>query len=249
MNSAPSSVPLPLNPSTYGSSFASAFSVRHPNFDSGSLDNADFIRGGFLSCHLHIYTPELGVFYLNIDLEHHHLFPSDLVYKQLTRTGWLVVHLEQLDNIPDTPVFEFALLTDCLVAVKCSDLVHIFTQGNMAGGVIDRQVSSTDTTALFLVHSYWFPRESPFHVSGWFHVRVLARFAQVLGHATDNQRNHWFITNKTEGKQPKSFRRFYSKLLRFTKYHSIYLLRQRGSTPRCVLSTHRGRNTKRGLGQ
>jgi hypothetical protein len=143
MNSAPSSVPLPLNPSTYGSSFASAFSVRHPNFDSGSLDNADCIRGGFLSRRPHIYTPELGVFYRNIDLEHHHLFPSDLVYKQLTRTGWLVVRLEQLDNILDTSVFEFALLTDCLAVVKCRDLVHVFTQGNMAGGVIDRQVSST----------------------------------------------------------------------------------------------------------
>jgi hypothetical protein len=115
---------------------------------------------------------------------------------------------EPLEDIPDTPVFEFALPTDCPVAVKCGNLVHVFTKGNMAGSAIDCQVSSMDTAALFLVCSYWFPHESPFHVSGWFHICVSACFALVLGHATYSQHNHWFITNKAKGKQPKSFRCF-----------------------------------------
>jgi hypothetical protein len=63
MNIALSSVPLPLNPSTYDLSFASAFSVHHPNFNSGSLDNANFIRGGSLRRGPHIHMPEVGVFY------------------------------------------------------------------------------------------------------------------------------------------------------------------------------------------
>jgi hypothetical protein len=175
------------------------------------LANADFICGGFLSCGPHVYTPEIRVFYRNIVVRHQHIFPLDPVYEQLTRTGWLVVRLEPLEDIPDAPVFEFVLSTNCLAAVKRDDLVHVFTEGDMAGGVIDGQVSSTHTAALFLVHGYWFLRESPFHVSGWFHICVSACFALVPGHAMDNQRDHWFITNKAKGEQPKSFWRFYSK--------------------------------------
>jgi hypothetical protein len=94
MHSAPSSVPSPMGPLTYDLSIASAFSVRHPNFDSSSMDNSDFIHRGFLSRGPHVYTPEPGVFYRNIDLGHHRIFPSDLVYEQLTRTGYLVARLK-----------------------------------------------------------------------------------------------------------------------------------------------------------
>jgi hypothetical protein len=62
-HSAPSSIPLPMGPSTYDSSIASVFSVRHPNFDSSSVDHSDFICGGFLSRGPHVYTLEPGVFY------------------------------------------------------------------------------------------------------------------------------------------------------------------------------------------
>jgi hypothetical protein len=190
---------------------ASVFSVHHPNFNSGSLDGVDFICGSFLSRGLHVYMLDLGVFYRNIDFEHHHVFPSDVVYKQLTHTCYLVKRLEQQVDIVDAPVFKFSLPNNCPAAVKHGDLVHLFTENNMAGSIIDCQVSSTDTAALFLVCSYWDLRASPFHVSGWFHVRVLACFALVLGHTTDSQRNHCYVTNKPEGEQPKSYPGFYSK--------------------------------------
>jgi hypothetical protein len=220
-HSAPSCVPLPMGPSTYDSSIASVFSVHHPNFDSSCMDDGDFIRGGFLSHGLHVYTLEPSVFYQNIDLGHHRIFPSNLVYEQLTRTGYLVARPKQQHDILDAPIFGFVLPTDCLAAVKRGDLVHVFTEDDMAGGVIDRQVSSTDDTAVFLVRGYWYPRTSPFHVSGWFHIRTSARFALVLGHATDNQRDHWFITNKAEGEPLELFQGFYCELKFLVKYHLI----------------------------
>jgi hypothetical protein len=61
--SALSSIPLPMGLLTYDSSIASAFSVHHPNFDSSSMDDSDFICGGFLSLGPHVYTPKPGVFY------------------------------------------------------------------------------------------------------------------------------------------------------------------------------------------
>jgi hypothetical protein len=209
MNSVLSSVPSPIGPLNYDSSLASAFSVHHPNFDSSSMDDGDFICGGFLSRGPHVYTPEPGVFYQNIDLKHCHIFPSNLVYEQLTRTGYLVMRLGQQDDISDAPIFEFALPNNCLAAVKRGDLVHVFTENNMAGGVIDCQVSSTDNAALFLVRSYWYLRASPFHVSGWFHICISACFALVPGHTTDNQHDHWFVTNKAEDEPLKSFQGFY----------------------------------------
>jgi hypothetical protein len=111
----------------------------------------------------------------------------------------------------------------------------------MAGCVIDRQVSSTDNAAVFLVRGYWYPRASPFHILGWFHIRTSARFPLVLGHATDNQRNHWFITNKAKDKPLESFQGFYCELKCFAMYHLIYSLGQRGSTPGCASSTCRAR--------
>jgi hypothetical protein len=238
-HSAPSSVPLLMGLTTYDSSIASAFSVRHPNFDSSSMDDSNFIRGGFLSRGLHVYTPEPGVFYQNIDVRHHRIFPSYLIYEQLTRMGYLVARPKQQNDIRDAPIFGFALPTDCPAAVKCGDLVHVFTEDDMAGGIIDRQVSSTDDAAVFLFHGYWYPRTSPFHVSGWFHIRTSARFAPVLGHATDSQRDHWFITNKAEDKPLDSFQGFYCELKLLVKYHLIYPLRQHGSTPRCASPTRR----------
>jgi hypothetical protein len=62
-HSAPGSVPLPMGLLTYDSSIVSAFSVRHPNFDSNSMDDGNFICGGFLSRGPHVYTPEPGVFF------------------------------------------------------------------------------------------------------------------------------------------------------------------------------------------
>jgi hypothetical protein len=79
---------------------------------------------------------------------------------------------------------------------------------DVAGGVIDRQVSSTDDAAVFLVRGYWYLRAAPFHVSGWFHICTSACFALVPGHATDSQRDHWFITNKAEGEPIESFQGF-----------------------------------------
>jgi hypothetical protein len=239
--SVPSSVPSPMGPSTYDSSIASAFSVHHPNFDSSSMDDSDFIRGGFLSRGPHVYTPEPGVFYRNIDIGHHRIFPSDLAYKQLTRTGYLVSRPKQQYDVPDAPIFGFSLPTDCPAAVKCGDLVYVFTEDNVAGGVIDRQVSSTDDAAAFLVRGYWYPRTAPFHVSRWFHIRASARFALVPGHTTDSQRDHWFITNKAEDEPLELFQGFYCELKFLVRDHLIYSLRQRGSTPRCALLTRRAR--------
>jgi hypothetical protein len=239
--SAPSSIPLPMGPSTYDSSIASAFSVRHPNFDSSSMDDGDFIRGGFLSRGPHVYTPEPGVFYRNIDIGHHRIFPSDLAYEQLTRTGYLAPRLKQQYDVPDAPIFGFSLPEDCPTAVKRGDLVYVFTEDDVAGGIIDRQVSSTDDEAIFLVCSYWYPCAAPFHVSGWFHIHTSARFALVPGHATDSQRDHWYITNKAEGEPIESFQGFYCKLKYSAKYYLIYSMRQRGSTPRCASPTRRAR--------
>jgi hypothetical protein len=149
---------------------------------------------------------------LNIDIRHHRIFPSDLVYKQLTRTGYLFPCPKQQNDIPDAPIFGFALLTDCPAAVKRGDLVHVFTEDNMAGGVIDHQVSLTDDAAVFLVCGYWYLRAFPFHVSGWFHICTSACFALVLGHATDSQRNHGFITNKAKDKPLELFQGFYCEL-------------------------------------
>jgi hypothetical protein len=129
--SALSSVPSPMGPLTYDSSIASAFSIRHPNFDPSSMDNGDFIRGGFLSCGPHVYTPEPGVFFRNIDIGHHRIFPSDLAYKQLTRTGYLVLHPKQQYDIPDVPIFGFLLPTNCPAAVKRGDLVYVFTKDDV----------------------------------------------------------------------------------------------------------------------
>jgi hypothetical protein len=139
------------------------------------------------------------------------------------------------------PIFGFLLPTDCPAAVKCGDLVNVFTKDDVAGSVIDRQVSSTDDAAVFPVCSYWYLRAAPFHVSGWFYIRTSARSALVPGHAKDSQRDHWFITNKAEDKPLKSFQGFYSELKLLVQYHLIYSLRQRGSTPRCALSTRRAR--------
>jgi hypothetical protein len=239
--SARSSVPSPVDPSTYNSSIASAFSVRHPNFDSSSMDDGDFIRGGFLSRGPAVYTPEPGVFYRSIDMEHHRVFPSDLVYEQLTRTGYLAPRLKQEYDVPDAPIFGFSLPDDCPAAVKRGDLVYMFTEDDVAGGVIERQVSSTDSAAIFLVRGYWYPRAAPFHVSGWFHIRTAARFASVPGHATDSQRDHWYITNEVEDKPMERFQGFYCKLKYSAKHHLINYSGQRGSTPGCVSSTQRAR--------
>jgi hypothetical protein len=228
-----------VDPSTYDSSIASAFSVRHPNFDSSSMDDGDFIRGGFLSRGPAVYTPEPGVFYRSIDMEHHHVFPSDLAYEQLTRTGYLAPRTEHEYHIPDAPIFGFSLPDDCPAVVKRGDLVYMFTEDDVAGGVVERQVSSSDTAAIFLVRGYWYPRAAPFHVSGWFHIRTGARFASIPGHATDSQRDHWYITNENE--PIKRFKGFYCKLKYSAQRLLTYYSGQRGSTPGCVSSTQRAR--------
>jgi hypothetical protein len=145
--SAPSSVLSPMDPSTYDSSIASAFSVRHPNFDSNSMDDGDFICRGFLSRGPHVYTPEPGVFFRNIDIRHHRIFLSDLVYEQLTRMGYLVARPKQQNDIPDAPIFGFALPTNWPAAVKRGDLGllgPIFFQARIRGldEVVGAQVGS-----------------------------------------------------------------------------------------------------------